>query len=188
MSSEFEAAVSDATAACIWYFGGFEGAIAQCDRDCDVAVEKRDYDKAEEISLFQENLRKVVAMNPQPYAKAFLRTFVDDVDDVEIRIEDLKATALLKETELREQEKACAAKKQFAKAKECKEAGAAVMTDSEKHAKQLQVLSSVRQTLHTAAFTLPCRCSWNARSASWTTSRTPLLKGHGRITCSALRA
>jgi hypothetical protein len=185
MSSEFEAAVSDATAACIWYFGGFEGAIAQCDRDCDVAVAKQDYDKAEEISLFQENLRKVVAMNPQPNAKAILQTFIDEVDEVEFRIEELKAAALLKETELKEQEKAYAAKKQFAKAKECKEAAATVTTDTEKHGKQLQVTSSVWQTWHTAAFTLPCRCSWNARNASWTTSRTPLLKGHGRVTCSA---
>lgn len=175
MSSEFEAVISDTTAACIWYFGGFEDSIAKCDRDIDVAVEKRDYIKAEQIALLQDNLRKVVAMNPQPNAEAFLKTFVDDVADVAYRIEELKAAATLKETELKEQEKACASKRQFSKANDFKEAADAVMVDWQKHVQLLQVLSSVWQT-HTAfAFTLPCRSSWNARSIFWTTNVTMLI-------------
>ena len=146
-SPELEAAVSDATAATICYFSGFVDLIAQYDRDCDDAVAREDYDKAEELAAIQENLRRVAALNPQPNAKAVLEAFVADIGDLNDRIEELRATAHAKEAEMKEQATMHAAKKQFAKAKECKEAGAAAIADGEKSADQLRVFSTVPQFL-----------------------------------------
>ena len=75
----------------------FVDLIAQYDRDCDDAVAREDYDKAEELAAIQENLRRVAALNPQPNAKAALEAFVADIGDLNDRIEELRATAHAKE-------------------------------------------------------------------------------------------
>jgi hypothetical protein len=160
-SPEFEAAVSDSTAATICYFSGLEDLIAQYDRDCDDAVAREDYDKAEELAAIQENLRRVAALNPQPNAKAVLEAFVVDIGDLNDRVEELRAAAHAKEAEMMEQEKMHAAKKQFAKAKECKDARAAAIADGEKSADELRVFSAVPQFLWLHSL-LPRRCSWAA--------------------------
>ena len=129
---DFEASVSDTAAAGIWYFEGIEAAIAECDQDCDRATTEGDYDEAGRIFAIQENLRKVAALNPQPNAKATLESFVHN-------FEAMKVLSYLKENKLKEQEKAYAACKQFALAKESRGAADAAHADGELYVKEFQV-------------------------------------------------
>jgi hypothetical protein len=76
--AEFEAAVSDESAAIIAYFDDLKAAVPLYDEELRVAVDRRDYDTAEFVSAERETLRRVIAADANPGRKAFIQGALAD--------------------------------------------------------------------------------------------------------------
>jgi hypothetical protein len=142
--SEFEAAVGDQAAARHAYVDTLQAALPVCEAGEKRAVDSSDYDDAARFSIFEKGIRAILAGIEKPKSKAEIKAALDggiisqieqaeralhlewqrniDLEKAELghRVNFVQQGVDLKTAQLLDQEKAAAAQKDFARAKQLK--------------------------------------------------------------------
>ena len=173
--SELEAAVGDRAAARHAYVDTLQAALPACEAGEKRAVDASDYDEAARFSILEKGIRAILAGIEKPRSKAEIKGALDggiisqieqaeralhlewqrkiDVEKAELghRVNSVKEEANFKTAQLLDQEKAAAAQKDFARAKQMKEAREASARDGvsavDKITKELEVSCGTACTL-----------------------------------------